>query len=99
MAENDKLSINVKIADRVYPMKVSMREEETIRYAAKSINERIQQYGQRYSSKDIQDLLAMAALHYATLAGQFEQKEKENPVVEEIQRLDQELTEYLNIVL
>ena len=36
---DDKLSININIADRLYPLRVERKEEEDIRKAAK-INQR-----------------------------------------------------------
>jgi cell division protein ZapA (FtsZ GTPase activity inhibitor) len=61
---DDKLSIRVNIADRYYPLKVAREEEEKIRKAARMINEKVLQYKSRYSDKDLQDFLAMAALQY-----------------------------------
>ena len=60
----DKLSIRVNIADRYYPLKIDRVDEEKIRRAAKMINEKVLQYKQRYTDKDTQDFLAMAALQY-----------------------------------
>ena len=41
---DDKLSININIADRLYPLRVDRKEEEDIRKAAKIINEKVVQY-------------------------------------------------------
>lgn len=61
---DDKLSIRINIADRYYPLKVERENEEKIRKAARMINEKVLQYKQRYSDKDVQDFLAMASLQY-----------------------------------
>jgi cell division protein ZapA len=61
---DDKLSIRVNVADRYYPLKVERENEEKIRKAARMINEKVLQYKQRYTDKDVQDFLAMAALQY-----------------------------------
>ena len=61
---DDKLSIRVNVSDRYYPLKVERNDEEKIRKAARMINEKVLQYKQRYSDKDVQDFLAMAALQY-----------------------------------
>ena len=61
---DDKLSIRVNVADRYYPLKVERDNEEKIRKAARMINEKVLQYKQRYSDKDVQDFLAMASLQY-----------------------------------
>ncbi|GAJ21014.1 unnamed protein product, partial [marine sediment metagenome] len=61
---DEKLSIRVNVADRYYPLKIDRRDEEKIRRAAKMINEKVLKYKQKYSDKDVQDFLAMAALQY-----------------------------------
>jgi cell division protein ZapA len=61
---DDKLSIRVNVADRYYPLKVERENEEKIRKAARMINEKVLQYKQRYTDKDVQDFLAMASLQY-----------------------------------
>jgi len=57
----EKLSIKVKIADREYPMKVDVRDEENIRKAGKLINDRLRSYREKFGIDDKQDLLAMVA--------------------------------------
>ena len=52
-------------------------------------------YKQKYSDKDIQDFLAMAALQYVVKIIGFEEKSDISPILEEVQDLDQELEEYL----
>lgn len=62
--DDEKLSIRVNVADRYYPLKVERENEEKIRRAARMINEKVLQYKQRYTDKDIQDFLAMASLQF-----------------------------------
>ncbi|HPC99586.1 MAG TPA: cell division protein ZapA [Bacteroidales bacterium] len=62
--DDEKLSIRVNVADRYYPLKVEREDEEKIRRAARMINEKVLQYKQRYTDKDIQDFLAMASLQF-----------------------------------
>lgn len=71
---DDKLSIRVNVADRYYPLKVERDNEEKIRKAARMINEKVLQYKQRYSDKDVQDFLAMAALQYVIKLTEEEEK-------------------------
>jgi len=71
---DDKLSIRVNVADRYYPLKVEPENEEKIRKAARMINEKVLQYKQRYSDKDVQDYLAMAALQYVIKLTEEEEK-------------------------
>jgi len=71
---DDKLSIRVNVADRYYPLKVERENEEKIRKAARMINEKVLQYKQRYTDKDVQDFLAMAALQYVIKLIEEEEK-------------------------
>jgi cell division protein ZapA (FtsZ GTPase activity inhibitor) len=71
---DNKLSIRINIADRYYPLKVERENEEKIRKAARMINEKVLQYKQRYTDKDVQDFLAMAALQYVIKLTEEEEK-------------------------
>ena len=71
---DDKFSIRINVADRYYPLKVERENEEKIRKAARMINEKVLQYKQRYTDKDVQDFLAMAALQYVIKLTEEEEK-------------------------
>ncbi|MGB1248187.1 MAG: cell division protein ZapA [Chitinophagales bacterium] len=62
---DDMININVIVADRPYPLKIKREEEESIRNAAREINEKVKEFQQVYAAKDKQDYLAMTALMYA----------------------------------
>jgi len=91
----DKLSIRVNVADRYYPLKIDRNDEEKIRKAAKMINEKVLQYKQRYTDKDLQDFLAMAALQFVIKLIESETKFDVSPVLDELTELDEWLGEYL----
>jgi cell division protein ZapA (FtsZ GTPase activity inhibitor) len=91
----DKLSIRVNIADRFYPLKIDRSEEESIRKAAKLLNERVLQYKQRYADKDVVDFIAMSALQLVTRLVELEEKQDVEPVIESIKELNDELAEYI----
>lgn len=57
----EDLSIKIKIAEREYPMKVKLHEEEKVRAAGKVINEKLKHYREQFGIDDKQDLLAMVA--------------------------------------
>jgi len=92
----DKLSIKINIADRYYPLKIDRRDEEKIRLAARQINEKVIQYKQRYSDKDTQDFLAMAALKVVSKSIDAEGKSEIAPVHESISELNKELDSIIN---
>ncbi len=84
------ISIKINIADRIYPLRVSMEEEEVIRRAAKLINDRIKEFQESYAVRDKQDLLAMSVLHYATLSLKTEQQvtQEDAGIAAKIEQLD-----------
>ncbi|MBB78305.1 MAG: cell division protein ZapA [Crocinitomicaceae bacterium] len=61
-----KLSLKVAVAGRTYPISVAEHEERIVLEAAKNINKAIKLLKDNYAVKDMQDLLAMAALQLAT---------------------------------
>lgn len=91
----EKLSIKVNVADRYYPLKIDRMEEEKIRKAAKLINEKVFLYKQRYSDKDAQDFLAMAALQFVIRNIELEEKLDHSDLLEEIKDLNRELNDIL----
>ncbi len=91
----EKLSIRVNVADRFYPLKIDRNDEEKIRKAAKMINERVAQYKSRYTDKDLQDFLAMAALQFVIKLIESENRFEVAPVIDNLSELDEWLDEYL----
>lgn len=91
----DKLSIRINLADRYYPLKIDTKDEEKIRKAAKLINEKILQYKQRYTDKDTQDFLAMAALQFVIKYLEADDDEQDAGMTEELETLNDELDNYL----
>jgi cell division protein ZapA (FtsZ GTPase activity inhibitor) len=92
------LLITVNIADRPYRIKIESGEEETVRNAAKSIDEKIKAYATTYAYKDKQDLLAMVALQFSTFAVNYEATAKANDdrIIDKLTDLDTILTDCLN---
>jgi len=92
---DEKLSIKVNVADRYYPIRVDRNDEERYRKAARMINEKVLQYKQRYSDKDVQDFLAMAALQYVIKALEIENDNDMAPLTEALEALDKKLESIL----
>ena len=93
-----EISIKINIADRIYPLRVDMAEEEVIRRAAKLINDRIKEFQENYAVRDKQDLLSMCVLHYATgmLKAEGKSSTDEVGVVKAVNELEGMLTEFFN---
>ena len=54
------------IAGRNYPITIERNEEESIRKAAKHINEKMIEYEKKYNLKDKEYLLGMISLFFAS---------------------------------
>lgn len=94
---DDEVSIKVIIADRAYPLKVSINEEERIRNAAKLINERIRQYKQEFDVQEKQTLLAMCSLQLASelLECKDQSSKLTDQLNQEIFSINETLNDYL----
>lgn len=90
----DEIIINITIMDKPYRLTVSRAEEGNVRKAASLINERIKAYARHYTIKDVQDLLAMTALQYATTAVKIESENAFN--VQHLERKLKEIDELLD---
>ena len=64
----EKLSLQVVIGGRTYPLKVNVGEEIQIQKAAEDINRAIRLLQENYAVKDMQDLLAMSSLQLLSKA-------------------------------
>ena len=92
----EQLSIKVQIAERFYPLKIKRKDEEKIRKAARLINDRVLQYKQRYTDKDTQDFIAMAALQFVINLMDCEQQQNVVSLEKELVDLSSELDELLS---
>ena len=88
---DEKLSIRINIADRFYPLKIDRNDEEKIRKAARTINEKVLQYKQKYADKDTQDFLAMAALQFMIKVIDGEGIKGDSEILQKIRDLNEEL--------
>ncbi len=89
------LSIKVQIAERFYPLKIKRQDEEKIRKAANLINDKVLKYKQRYTDKDAQDFMAMAALQFVINLLDCEQQQNVVSLEKELGILSSELDELL----
>ena len=100
MPNNDEFKIQLKVADKVYPIFCKRSEEGLYRKAATAINDKILQYSSKFSGAklELKDLLTMAAVHISAENLLLRQKEDTAPLLERIELLDKELEEYLQSI-
>ncbi len=93
-----EISIKVSISNRVYPLKITLAEEENVRKAAKLINDKVKEFEENYAVRDKQDLLAMCCLQFATAVINNEGKKTKDVdgVEEKLVELDKIVSDYLN---
>ncbi|MCQ2304050.1 MAG: cell division protein ZapA [Bacteroidales bacterium] len=68
----DEIQLNITIMEKAYRITVARADEEKVRKAVAMINEMVKSYARHYTFKDVQDILAMTALHFATSAVKYE---------------------------
>lgn len=65
-SSDQKFSVKVNIADKVYPLKLTSSEEEVVRKAAEMINEKIVDYKSQYQLDEKADLLSICLLEFVS---------------------------------
>jgi cell division protein ZapA len=98
MGESDEFQIQLKIADKYYPLNCKRSEEGLIRQAASNINNKLVKYSSAYSKAkfEMKDLLALVAFHISMENLTIQKNEDLSPLFERVERLDKELEAYLS---
>jgi cell division protein ZapA len=91
----EKLSIKINIGERFYPLKIERQDEEKIRKASSIINDKINQYKQKYSDKDNFDFLAMASLQFALKSIESDTSGQIDAYENQVKMLNDNIEEYL----
>ena len=86
-----ELSIKVIVGGRTYPSTIKREEEEKIRKAVSEIDNNIKNLKDNYAVVDMQDLLAMTSLEYATESIRKNSSVEFDHLSEEIMKLKEEL--------
>jgi cell division protein ZapA len=86
-----ELSIKVIIGGRTYPLTIKREEEEKIRKAVTEIENNIKNLKDNYAVVDMQDLLAMTSLEYATESIRKNSSVEFDHLSEELMKLKEEL--------
>ncbi|MBI4945994.1 MAG: cell division protein ZapA [Bacteroidetes bacterium] len=90
----DKLSIKVSIAGRIYPVTIERTEEENVRKAVKTINEKVSEYEKTFGQKDRQDLLAMSSLFFASQSVELQNvsHREDKAILERFEKIDKAIS-------
>jgi len=101
MQDNDEFRIQLKVANKPYPIFCKRSEEELYRKAAKAINDKLSEYSSCFKAGTLEwkDFLVMTAIHFSIESLLLKQKEDISPLLESVERLDDELEKYIQSIL
>mgnify|MGYP003492121722 FL=1 len=91
---NDKIKINLQIADANYPLQINMEEEELVRVAAKQVNMRLNTYRSHYKNLELEKIIAMVAYEFSLENQKLKQRNDTEPYSKKIDELTDLLEEY-----
>jgi cell division protein ZapA len=96
---SDEFQIQLKIADKYYPLNCRRSEEGIIRKAASNVNDKLLKYSTAYSKAnfEMKDLLALVAFHISLENLTVKKNEDLFPLFDKLDQLNKELEEYLSI--
>ena len=89
------IPINILIGDRSYRIKTSPEDEEQIRSALKTINDKIIEFKTQFSGKDMQDYIAMVLIWFANQSASVNQTAHEKDVLDTLQFMERQLDKVL----
>lgn len=92
---NDKIKINLQIADTNYPLTIRRDEEEIVREAAKQVNIRLNKYRENYKNLEPEKTIAMVAYQFSLERLQLMQRNDTRPYTEKVKELTELLDNYL----
>ncbi|GAE85322.1 cell division protein ZapA [Bacteroides reticulotermitis] len=88
---NDKIKINLQIADSNYPLTIERKDEAMVREAAKQVNNRLNAYRERYKNLGSEKIIAMVAYQFSYEKLQLLERNDTGPYTAKME----ELTELL----
>lgn len=91
---NDKIKINLQIADSNYPLTIDRDDEQMMREAAKQVNIRLNAYREHYPNTPSEKVIAMVAYQFALESLKLSQKNDTKPYTAKIEELTEMLEEY-----
>ena len=94
--ENKKLSINIKIDGRIFPLDINRSDEERYRIAAKMVNETVAKFRKTFREQESQDILAMTAFQIALSNKELQNRNDYSLFIDELKNLNDDISDFLN---
>ena len=88
----EKLQINVNIAEKNFPLQVEVEKEHIYRRAAKVLNSRLLDYRRKYESMSDKDFLGMLAYEYLVQTLKKNDDIAVDVSLKDLAKMDEELT-------
>jgi len=93
--ENKRISINIKIDGRSFPLNISLADEERYRLAAKMVNETITQFRETFGDQESQNILAMTAFQIALNNTEMQNRNGSSLFIDELKNLNDDISDFL----
>ena len=93
---NDKIKINLQIADKTFPLSIHRNDEEIVRKAAKEVNVRLNHYRDYFTGQPLENLLAMVAYQFSLEKLKEENRNDTAPYIKKIEKLTEMLENYMD---
>jgi cell division protein ZapA (FtsZ GTPase activity inhibitor) len=82
------IPINIVIGDRNYRIRITPKDEETVRKTLKTINEKILEFKTNFAGQDMQDYVAMVLVWYATQLNNGNNEWEEEAIKKQLNNLE-----------
>ena len=93
--KNKRLSINIKIDGRIFPLDINREDEERYRMAAKMVNETVGKFRQTFRDQESQDILAMTAFQIALSNTELQNRNDNSLFIDELKDLNDDISDFL----
>lgn len=94
--KNKRLSINIKIDGRIFPLEINRDEEERYRKAAKMVNEIVNKFRTTFRDQESQDILAMSAFQLALSNVELQDRNDNSLFIDELKNLNDDISDFLS---
>lgn len=93
--KNKKLSINIKIDGRIFPLDINRADEERYRLAAKMVNETIGKFRETFGDQESQNILAMTAFQIALSNTELQNRNDNSFFIDGLKDLNDDISDFL----
>jgi cell division protein ZapA len=93
--KNKRLSINIKIDGRIFPLEIHREEEERYRKAAKMVNETVSKFKTTFRDQESQNILAMSAFQIALSNTELQERDDNSLFIDELKNLNDDISDFL----